>query len=397
MNETTGKVLCCAAMGAICLMLLVQGAFAVITCDSGCTTGSGCSPCCCNGQSCTSQGNCYNDGCVNGFCCTPSDVFYNCGGTCGNTCPDGSNCTVDGDCTGGVCSGGTCQAPTETPTVTPTETATAAATDTSTETATETPTERPTETATPTPTETPTPMATETPTGTATPTSTATATATVTITPTVTPTPAPDDDGDGVPSSVEDNAPNGGDGNGDGTADALQSNVASLPSATGRGYVTVVVPPDQTGCPGTPELSAVQAVNVNALGGDTGFMYPFGLVQFTINCAGPVNVQIILHGGTGLGQPFTTYRVFGHMAPNFTGPRMFYTLPSSAPNNVTFGTAMIDGPAGDDMIIDPSGPATAMGAAPVVSMWGMVGLVALLSAIAWLGLREARSRRQGVH
>jgi hypothetical protein len=128
-----------------------------------------------------------------------------------------------------------------------------------------------------------------------------------------------------------------------------------------------------------------------------------------------VNVQIILHGGTGLGQPFTIYRVFGHMAPNFTGPRVFYTLPSSPPNNVTFGTAMIggnpvvtvnftlqdgllgdDGPAGDDKIVDPSGPATAVGAAPVVSTWGMVGLVALLSAIAWLALRQARPRRPRV-
>jgi hypothetical protein len=86
-------------------------------------------------------------------------------------------------------------------------------------------------------------------------------------------------------------------------------------------------------------------------------------------------------------------------------------LPSSAPNNVTFGTATIggnpvvtvsftlqdgllgdDGPAGDDRIVDPGGPANALGAAPVVSTWGMVGLVALLSAIAWLALRQARPR-----
>jgi hypothetical protein len=48
-----------------------------------------------------------------------------------------------------------------------------------------------------------------------------------------------DSDGDGVSDKIENGAPNNGDGNGDGIADWRQPNVASLPSATGSGYLTL--------------------------------------------------------------------------------------------------------------------------------------------------------------
>jgi len=211
---------------------------------------------------------------------------------------------------------------------------------------------------------------------------------------------SPDVDQDGVLTSVEDTAPNGGDANGDGTTDSLEANVASLPAATGRGYVTVVVPPDQGGC---SQLSGVRALPEEAAGDDAGFLYPFGLVEFAVNCAGPVRVEVILHQGSGLGTPLTIYRKFGHMAPIFTGSPIFYTLPSVAPNHVAFGTTTIggqpvatvqftladgilgdDGPAGDQLIFDAGGPASASpSAVPAVSSWGLAALALLLSAAAW--------------
>jgi hypothetical protein len=305
------------------------------------------------------------------------------------------------------------------PTVTPTETPTATPTDTPTTTPTATPTDTPTVAPTSTATETPTDTPTATPTQTATSTPTRTPTNTPTRTPTQTPisTISPlalphDDDGDGVPDSIENAAPNGGDGNGDGILDSTQPNVASLPSATGRGYLTLVVPPDQPGCP-DPQLPNVQALAEDG-GAGYGFAYPFGMLRFTLNCAGPVDVQVIVHNGASLAASLTTYRKFGHAVPGADGPATFYALSTGAPNYLTFGTATIggqpvvtvnftlqdgmlgdDGPAGDGKIDDPGGPAMARSSAvPALSGWGLGVLLACLSAIGWLALRRG-SRASG--
>jgi len=298
--------------------------------------------------------------------------------------------------------------PTDTPIATPTLTSTATPTETAPATATESPAE--TATATQTPTTTPTSTATETPTQTSTPTPTAsgtpTATPTVTLTPSITPTPTstpPDGDADGVSNVVEDGAPNGGDGNGDGIPDSQQGNVASLPSATGHGYITVEVPAGNGGC---SELLNVHAVSEAALGTDPECDYPYGLVGFTLACATSANITIILH--TPDSAALTMYRKFGPTPPLFDTPQ-FYTLPGAV-----FGTRQIpagtgptvttvnfpvtngllgDGtPASDNMIFDPGGPArAALNAAPVVSALGMTVLVALLGTVGWLALRR-RSR-----
>jgi len=185
--------------------------------------------------------------------------------------------------------------------------------------------------------------------------------------------------------------------------------VASLPSATGRGYLTLAVTP-QAGCP-APALSEVQAVMPSAFGGDPGFAYPFGMVQFMLNCPGPVDVTIYVHDGTQLAQPPNTYRKYGHMAPNFAGPRIFYSLPATSPTNLTVGTATIggnlvltvrftlqdtqlgdDGPPNDNAISDPGGIATMGSAVPTVSVWGLSCLAALLSVVAWLAVRRDSRR-----
>ena len=91
---------------------------------------------------------------------------------------------------------------------------------------------------------------------------------------------------------------------------------------------------------------------------------------------------------------------------------MFYTLPGGAPNHVTFGSTIIggnpvttvsfvlqdgllsdDGPAGDNKIVDPSGPGIAVpNGVPVASPWALSGLVILLGAVGLLALWRMRAR-----
>jgi len=195
--------------------------------------------------------------------------------------------------------------------------------------------------------------------------------------------------------------------------DYLQRNVASLPSATGQGYVTVVVDAGQPGCPNvdpltTPQLSAVQTFTEGALGDDPDFQYPLGLVSFHLNCAGPVQVKVIFYGGTGLQPPLSIYRKYGHMAPNFGGAQVFYSLLAGAPNFVsitpdTIGVNPVivvrytlqdgllgdDGPPGDSAIRDPAGLASpGPSLAPALSHWGLAVLVVMLGGIAALALRR---------
>jgi hypothetical protein len=167
------------------------------------------------------------------------------------------------------------------------------------------------------------------------------------------------DDGDGVPPLVEDAAPNNGDGNGDGVPDSQQAHVASLPSATGSGYVTVVV---SGGC---SQIQSVATYTAASRGNDPNFDYPYGLVGFTIPCSA-ATVKVIFHNAANLNG--FTYRKFGPTPPAFNNPQ-WYTLPG-----VTFGTEVIggqtvatatftltDGQLGDDtdvdgFIVDQGGP-----------------------------------------
>ncbi len=117
------------------------------------------------------------------------------------------------------------------------------------------------------------------------------------------------------------------------------------------------------------------------------------------------------HGRSGH-RPLSVYRKFGHVAPNLSGPEVFYTLPSGAPNHVTFGSTIIggnpvttisyilqdgvlgdNGPAGDKKIDDPSGPGIAVpNGVPAASPFGLAALVTVLAAVGLLGLWRMRAR-----
>ncbi len=114
------------------------------------------------------------------------------------------------------------------------------------------------------------------------------------------------DDGDGVAPAMEDSYPGGdgwpafakGDGNGDGIPDRQQATVATLPLASGKGWVTVEV----MGC------SALQQVGTltEAASGtpDPAYDFPRGLVRFVLPCPA-ATVKLLYHLA---GVPSPTYR-----------------------------------------------------------------------------------------
>jgi len=207
-----------------------------------------------------------------------------------------------------------------------------------------------------------------------------------------------DDDGDSVPGDVEDNAPNEGDGNGDDIPDREQSNVASLPSINGTGYVTVEI---QSGC---GQVTGVQTYLKSP--DDPDFEYPYGLVgfQFGWPCESVV-IRLYFHGASTLNGGEFTYRKYGPIPPDFDISQ-WYTLP-----DVAFGVENIkgtdvpyaqftltDGQLGDDtsvdgVIFDIGGPAKNRQVHPIPTMneWGILILLVLtgISGIFYLKKRKA--------
>ncbi len=277
--------------------------------------------------------------------------------------------------------------PTATPTNVPSATPTETATDTPTNSPTASPTSSPTETATATPTASPTSSPTMT------------ATQTPTNSPSATLTPVDllaDDDQDGVPDATESGAPGGGDGNDDGTPDGSQAHVASVPAATGAGYITLVASAGQgDGC---GDLRSVSAVTEAIGGGDDAFDYPFGLVRFALQDCRAVTITVYFHGDGGRSVS-RAYRKFGPVAPDFAAPPMFYTLPGvefgavripadTGPVVTTATFTLVDNQLGDasgvpNVIVDPGGLAALQAqAAPAAYGWGILGLIAALTAFA---------------
>ena len=200
-------------------------------------------------------------------------------------------------------------------------------------------------------------------------------------------------DGTGVPPDVQDAGPNGGDGNGDGIKDSKQTTVASLPSATGGGYITVAI----TGC---VQIEQVQAHTYESVStSDPGYSYPFGLVGFEIPCFS-ATVRIYYHGAGSL-EGFT-YRKYGP-TPADWGTSLWYTMPGA-----TFGTEVIGGATvpyaefdlieselgddtnGDSTIFDQGGPAQQVGttAIPTLNEWGMIILSLLMAVSAFIVIQR---------
>jgi hypothetical protein len=187
-----------------------------------------------------------------------------------------------------------------------------------------------------------------------------------------------DGDGDGVGDDVENTAPNNGDGNNDGIPDAEQGDVTSLPTATGRGIMTLEV---RGAC---SLLEQVRAIDVSSYPSDpSGRVYPFGLVEFSLPCE-TATVDVIYHdAGTG---EFATsvYRKYGPTTPGDTATAAWYDFSSyaSVAGNV-WTLDLADNRLGDDtgddgIILDqggPSSPAPQPVIIPVNKPWALVLLL----------------------
>ncbi|HPA51785.1 MAG TPA: DUF11 domain-containing protein [Thermoanaerobaculia bacterium] len=216
--------------------------------------------------------------------------------------------------------------------------------------------------------------------------------------------PAPVDDGDGVPASTEDSFPGGlgvpplapGDGNGDGIADSLQAGVASLPAASGAGWLTVELLGG--GCSSLQEVAALAESAVAE--GDLQYDFPHGLVAFRIPCpAGGASVRVWYHGASAVPP---VYRKYGPLVPG-DGVAVWYTLPGvgfgESRGIPTASFTLVDGQTGDDTGIDgvivdqggPGQPGESVATIPVAGPWGLATLAALILA-AGIALQRSRLR-----
>ena len=195
------------------------------------------------------------------------------------------------------------------------------------------------------------------------------------------------DDGDGVFNAVEDGAPNEGDGNWDGIPDRTQPNVTSLPTATNRGYMTLVL------------SNCTQLKNVTALTespADPDYDYPYGLVSFGIMCENGT-VNITYHDAGDLTR--YTYRKYGPTTPGnpeTTGWYDFSTYAIIAGNWVTLSfqdDRLGDDTGNDGVIVDQGGPGNpgAVAQAPALTPIGLLALIGILSVV----LAVATKRRKG--
>ncbi len=87
-------------------------------------------------------------------------------------------------------------------------------------------------------------------------------------------------DSDGISDEVEDAAPNGGDANDDGIPDSEQGFVASFVNPITGQYVSLAV--DENCAISSPSMEEESVDDV-----DVGFVYPIGLMNFTVDCADP--------------------------------------------------------------------------------------------------------------
>jgi uncharacterized repeat protein (TIGR01451 family) len=189
---------------------------------------------------------------------------------------------------------------------------------------------------------------------------------------------AGDTDGDGVPDTIEQAAPNGGDGNGDGIPDYQQGTVASLPAATGSGYLTL-----QSSCP----LQQVAVSTAGSYPPDPGHGYPHGLISFRAPCSS-ATFSLFVYGSGAV----SSYRKFGPLPPG--GPQQWYGIPATF-QVVTVGSlhprrfdfSLTDGGTGDDtpvdgVIVDQGGPSQGAEDGPTLSMWMLILLATMLGVVA---------------
>jgi hypothetical protein len=197
----------------------------------------------------------------------------------------------------------------------------------------------------------------------------------------------------GVSGAVESGVPSlggsgSGDGNGDGIADTTQANVASLPSASGSGYVTVAAPDDSgvslfgvEALPGPAPASAARTRRATAVSAaPPGVTFPDGLVQFSANnlpAGGCVAVTLYFPRNDAINAYYKYGPTIDNTVPHWykftydgvTGAQIFRD-----PTRTRIVLHLCDGLRGDSdvmangVITDPGGPVIGASAGPFFTL-----------------------------
>jgi hypothetical protein len=160
-----------------------------------------------------------------------------------------------------------------------------------------------------------------------------------------------------------------------------------VPTATGNGDILLA-----TSSPGC-SFSNVAAKTEAQVGNDPSFDYPYGLIQFTVNC--PVaDVSLTYTGATNLAG--YTYRKYGPTTPGNSATTQWYTFNNVTVTGNTVVLHLSDGALGDDtgvdgIIVDQGGPGQPPTAIPTMTEWGMLAMVLLLLAGSIYHLRRRRT------
>ena len=166
---------------------------------------------------------------------------------------------------------------------------------------------------------------------------------------------------DGIPSTVKDAGPNNGDANGDSVLDSEQNNVSSFVDPITSKYA-VLDTTSSPNCTGNTNVSIDS--NPNNLHDDTGYTYPEGLMDFTLNCTpgSTATVNMYYYGLTDSsnlvlrkynpstntyttisGAVFTSVEIGGQQATKIS-----YQITDNGP---------LDADSTPGVIVDPAGPA----------------------------------------
>lgn len=196
---------------------------------------------------------------------------------------------------------------------------------------------------------------------------------------------ATDFDSDGSPDSVENAGPNSGDANGDGIADRLQPTVTTYEIDRSGVYAMFIT----SGC---SENGSVASVDVSSLSKqDTNYEYPFGLTDFTLNCARGDTVNVSKYIFADINPATYTARKFNPVTSNYR------EVPGSVIStqtivgrqalkltySITDGGALDDDATANGIIVDPVGLASVgNGLADTgQNQWTYVAVISFLATI----------------
>lgn len=168
------------------------------------------------------------------------------------------------------------------------------------------------------------------------------------------------DDNDGVSAAIENAGPNGGDGNNDGTQDSEQANVVSFVNPVTGKYVTIEV---DDACSFTAATSAAAPV-----GGDDNYSYPFGLLNYTLDCGTPgysTDVAIYYHNlSNANGLVARKYNSTTNIYATIPGVVIDGVNPVKVTYTVEDGSSLDEDGTPNGIIVDPVGLGAPLAATP---------------------------------